>query len=66
MKLKPGQYVRHAKFGWGTILEDESKWTLVYFRTVGIKKLVIGPDTFTLIGGQSQKKARLGLASSAD
>lgn len=57
MRLKPGQYVCHAKFGWGTILEDDRKSTLVYFRTVGIKKLTITTsDTFTMIGGQSQKK----------
>jgi len=56
MKLKPGQYMRHAKFGWGTILEDDTKWALVYFRTVGIRKLAITPGMFSLIGGQSQKK----------
>ena len=57
VKLKPGQYVRHVKFGWGTILEDDSKQILVFFRTIGIKKIAITRGTFSLIGGQAQKKS---------
>jgi phosphosulfolactate synthase (CoM biosynthesis protein A) len=56
MKLKIGQYVRHVKFGWGTILEDDGKGMLVFFRNVGIKKIAITRETFSLIGGQAQKK----------
>lgn len=44
MKLKAGQYVRHSKYGWGTIVELEGKRTMVYFRDVGIKSLPpLGP-----------------------
>jgi len=25
MKLKTGQYVRHSRYGWGTIMEDDGK-----------------------------------------
>ncbi len=56
MKLRAGQYVRHSKFGWGTILEDDGKRTMVYFRNVGIKKFATSRDTFALIGGQAHKK----------
>jgi hypothetical protein len=56
MKLKTGQYVRHPRYGWGTILEGDGKRTTVYFRNVGIKKLATSRDMFALIGGQAQKK----------
>ncbi len=56
MKLRAGQYVRHSKFGWGTILEDDGKRTMVYFRNVGIKKFPASRDTFALIAGQADKK----------
>jgi hypothetical protein len=54
MKLKTGQYVRHSRYGWGTVLEGDRKRTTVYFRSVGIKKLAISPGMFVLIGGQVQ------------
>lgn len=56
MRLKIGQYVRHSKYGWGTILEDDGKRTLVYFRNFGIKKIAASRAAFDLIGGQVQKK----------
>jgi len=56
MKLKAGQYVRHSRYGWGTILDGDRKSTTVYFRNVGIKKLTTSRDMFTLIGGEGHKK----------
>lgn len=56
MKLKAGQYVRHPRYGWGTILEGDGKRTMVYFRNVGIKKLPTCRAEFALIGGQAHKK----------
>jgi hypothetical protein len=56
MKLKTGQYVRHSRYGWGTILEGDGKRTMVYFRNVGIKKFATSRTTFTIIGGQAHKK----------
>jgi hypothetical protein len=56
MKLKFGQYVRHSKYGWGTIVELGGKRTMVYFRDVGIKKFPTSRTAFALIGGQAHKK----------
>jgi len=56
MKLKTGQYVRHSRYGWGTILEDDAKRTMVYFRNVGIRKFATSRAAFALIGGQAHKK----------
>jgi len=56
MKLKTGQYVRHSRYGWGTILEGDGKRTMVYFRNVGIKKFATSRTVFDLIGGQAHKK----------
>ncbi len=51
MKLKAGQYVRHSKYGWGTIMEGDGKRTMVYFRDVGIKKFATSRTAFAVIGG---------------
>jgi hypothetical protein len=56
MKLKRGQYVRHSKYGWGTILECDGHRTMVYFRTVGIKKLATSSNNFAMVGAESPKK----------
>ena len=56
MKLKTGQYVRHSRYGWGTILEGDGKRTMVYFWNVGIKKFATSRTAFTIIGGQAHKK----------
>lgn len=56
MKLKFGQYVHHAKYGWGTIMELDGKRAMVYFRDVGIKKLAASRTAFDLIGGETRKK----------
>jgi hypothetical protein len=56
MRLKRGQYVRHPKYGWGTILECDGNQTMVYFRTVGIKRLATSSNNFIMVGGESLKK----------
>jgi hypothetical protein len=56
VKLKEGQYVRHSKYGWGTVLESDDSKTMVYFRNVGIKKIVTSESAFTLVGGEAHKK----------
>ena len=56
MKLRSGQYVRHSKYGWGTIVELDGKRKMVYFRDVGIKKFATSRTAFTIIGGQAHKK----------
>jgi hypothetical protein len=61
MRLKRGQYVRHSKHGWGTIVECNDRQTLVYFRTVGIKKLATASAMFAMVGGEAfnKKAARI-------
>ena len=56
MRLKRGQYVHHSKYGWGTILERNDNQTMVYFRTVGIKRLLTSSANFAMIGGEALKK----------
>jgi len=56
MKLKDGQYVRHSRYGWGTILESDRHQTMVCFQTVGVKKLVTSPKTFEVVGSEAHKK----------
>jgi len=56
VKLKRGQYVRHSKYGWGTIMEYDVARTTVYFRTIGIKKLATSSNNFVMVGGESLKK----------
>jgi hypothetical protein len=56
MTLKRGQYVRHAKYGWGTIVEHDSRGTMVYFRTVGVKKLPAALALFANVEGTAHVK----------
>jgi hypothetical protein len=56
MTLKKGQYVRHAKYGWGTIVEHDSRETIVYFRTIGIKKLPAALALFANVEGAAHAK----------
>jgi len=61
MELKAGQYVRHAKYGWGTIVDCDPHQTLVIFRNIGIKKLQTDPGNFAVVEGEaSKKKSRTG------
>ena len=61
MELKAGQYVRHAKYGWGTIVDCDRHQTLVIFRNIGIKKLQTNPRNFTVVESDAPtKKSRTG------
>lgn len=59
MKLKSGQYVRHSKYGWGTIMDHDAEQTLVCFRRIGIMRLQGDSATFVAVGGETRKKNRL-------
>jgi hypothetical protein len=59
MELKPGQYVRHSKYGWGTIVDHDAEQTLVCFRRIGIKRLEADSATFVAVGGEAPKKKPL-------
>jgi len=58
MTLKIGQYVRHSKYGWGTIMDHDRDQTLVFFRRIGIKKLETDLATFVAVGGEAPTKKR--------
>jgi hypothetical protein len=60
MKLKDGQYVRHSKFGWGTILECDRHHTMVYFRRVGVRKLTASEAVFQVVEDAAAVKRREG------
>jgi hypothetical protein len=56
MQLKTGQYVRHSKYGWGTVIEYNPAQTLVFFRSVGIKRLATDSANFDSVGSLAPKK----------
>ncbi len=56
MTLKTGQYVRHSKYGWGTVMEWDRIRVLVYFRSIGVKKLATSSANFAMVGGEAPKK----------
>lgn len=60
MKLKDGQYVRHSKYGWGTILESNRDHTMVYFYRVGVMKLTPSEAVFRAVEDQVAMKRREG------
>jgi hypothetical protein len=60
MKLKDGQYVRHSKYGWGTILECNRDHTMVYFYRVGVRKLTVSEAVFQAVEDQVAMKRREG------
>lgn len=62
MELKTGEYVRHAKYGWGTIVDYNLEQTVVIFRSVGIKKFRTDPRNFALVGGEAPNKKSRALA----
>jgi len=56
MELKAGQYVRHPKYGWGTIVDCDRHQTLVMFRSIGIKRLQTDAANFVAVTGETPKK----------
>jgi hypothetical protein len=56
VELKAGQYVRHSKYGWGTVVEYGPAQTLVLFRSIGIKRLATDSANFAPVGSLAPKK----------
>ena len=58
VELKAGQYVRHSKYGWGTVMDYDRHQTLVLFRRVGFKRLQTDSANFAAVGDETPKKKR--------
>ena len=58
MAFKTGQYIRHAKYGNGTIVELGVDRTVVDFDTFGTKKFVTSLATFEAAEGEAPKRRR--------
>ncbi len=58
MNLKPGQYIRHAKYGCGTIVTRDNDRTTVDFATAGVKMFVTALAAFEMAEGQPPTKKR--------
>jgi len=56
MKVKEGQYVRHAQYGWGTVLDCDNHQTTVIFRSIGVKRLTASSATFAAVGGEASRR----------
>src|SRR5579884_3908433 len=56
MTFKTGQYVRHAKYGCGTIVERDEDRTVVDFDTAGLKKFVTSIAVFEIAEGGLPKR----------
>jgi DNA invertase Pin-like site-specific DNA recombinase len=56
MNLKPGQYIRHAKYGCGTVVTCENDRTTVDFDTAGLKIFVSSLAAFEPAEGQAPKR----------
>ena len=60
MTLKAGQYVRHSKYGNGTIVERDEDHTTVDFDAFGVKKFVTSLAAFEVAEGVAPKRKRAG------
>lgn len=58
MTLKTGQYIRHSKYGCGTIVERDESRTVVDFDTAGVRKFVTAMAIFEIAEGVAPKKKR--------
>src|ERR1051325_6815030 len=58
MTFKAGQYIRHAKYGNGTIVERTEDRTTVDFDTAGVKKFVTSLAAFEVAEGEAPKRKR--------
>ena len=59
MTLKAGTYIRHSKYGCGTIVERDDARTTVDFDTAGVRKFVTNMAAFELAQGEAPKKKRV-------
>lgn len=53
MSLKAGQYIKHFKYGLGTIVSRDENRTVVDFDTAGMKLFVTPMATFEIAEGQA-------------
>jgi len=60
MTFKAGQYVRHSKYGNGTIVERDEDRTTVDFDAFGVKKFVTSLAAFEVAEGVAPKRKRAG------
>lgn len=58
INFKSGQYVRHFKYGCGTIVERNDNMTTVDFDTAGVRKFVTAMASFEIAEGEAPKKKR--------
>ena len=58
MTFKAGHYVRHSKYGTGTIVERDDDRTTVDFDTAGLKKFVTALAMFEVAEGEAPKKKK--------
>jgi hypothetical protein len=58
MILKPGQYIRHFKYGCGTIVTRDDSRTTVNFDTAGFKIFVTSLAAFEPAEGEAPKQKR--------
>ncbi len=56
MAFKTGQYIHHAKYGNGTIVERDEDRTTVDFDTAGVRKFVTSLAAFEIAEGEPKKK----------
>jgi hypothetical protein len=59
MNLKAGQYIRHSKYGCGTIVERDDDRTTVDFDTFGVRKFVTSLAAIEVAQGEAPKKKRV-------
>lgn len=58
MDFKPGQHIRHAKYGSGTIVSRDDQRTVVDFDDAGMKKFVTAMAVFEAVAGEAPSKKR--------
>jgi len=56
--LKTGQYIRHSKYGTGTIVERNEERTTVEFDTAGVRKFVTSLASFEIAEGEAPIKKK--------
>ena len=60
MNMKPGQFVRHAHYGLGTVVACDDDRTTVDFDEAGLKKFVTSLASFEIVEGQTPRKKKPG------
>jgi transcription elongation factor GreA-like protein len=60
MNMKPGQFVRHAHYGLGTVVACDDDRTTVDFDDAGLKKFVTSLASFQMVEGEPPIKKKAG------